>query len=77
LFHKLIELESDLNKESIHFVRIPECNEGLIDEKIEEKVERMQRVIELGRVIRDRGKTPLKFPLQVKNPILHNNLFRK
>lgn len=49
--------------ESVHFLSIPEVNEKQIDISIERKVGNMQRVIELGRVIRDRRTLPLKYPL--------------
>jgi len=50
--------------ESVHFCELPpsvEAQEG--DERIQTSVDRMQRVIELGRVIRDRQARPLKTPL--------------
>lgn len=49
--------------ESVHFLSIPSALEGQIDATIERKVGNMQRVIELGRVIRDRKTLPLKYPL--------------
>ena len=42
---------------------IPEPRKDLIDENIERAVSRMQAVIELGRVLRDRKTMPLKYPL--------------
>ncbi|GBF99525.1 hypothetical protein Rsub_11959 [Raphidocelis subcapitata] len=50
--------------ESVHFCDIPEArpaHEG--DARIEASVARMQRVIELGRAIRERQNRPLKAPL--------------
>lgn len=49
--------------ESIHYHSIPDVSEDQIDRIIERKVNHMQRVIELGRVIRDRKTLPLKYPL--------------
>lgn len=54
---------SDNSTESVHFLSIPEIIEGHIDAAIERKVATMQKVIELGRVIRDRKTLPLKYPL--------------
>ncbi len=48
---------------SVHFVMIPEPRKDLIDEDIERSVARMQAVVELGRVIRDRKTMPIKYPL--------------
>ena len=42
---------------------IPQPRKDLIDENIERAVSRMQAVIELGRVLRDRKTMPLKYPL--------------
>ncbi len=47
---------------SIHFLLVPEVNENLIDLKTEELVGVMQKVILLGRTIRDRKKLPLRLP---------------
>jgi isoleucyl-tRNA synthetase len=47
---------------SIHFLSVPEVNSGLIDTDIEKLVGVMQKVILLGRVIRDRKKLSLRHP---------------
>ncbi|KAM5148749.1 isoleucine--tRNA ligase, cytoplasmic isoform 2-T7 [Mantella aurantiaca] len=49
---------------SIHYLMLPNVRENLIDKKIEAAVSRMQSVIELGRVIRDRKTLPVKYPLK-------------
>ncbi|XP_050412605.1 isoleucine--tRNA ligase, cytoplasmic [Patella vulgata] len=49
---------------SVHFLMIPQPRESLIDEKIEGAVSKMQTVIELGRVVRDRKTLPVKYPLK-------------
>ncbi|XP_066224460.1 isoleucine--tRNA ligase, cytoplasmic [Saccopteryx leptura] len=49
---------------SIHYLMLPHVREELIDKKIESAVSRMQSVIELGRVIRDRKTIPIKYPLK-------------
>lgn len=50
-------------KESIHYLMLPSVNEALIDESIERSIARMQVVVELGRVLRDRKTIPIKYPL--------------
>ncbi|XP_059056170.1 isoleucine--tRNA ligase, cytoplasmic [Achroia grisella] len=49
--------------ESLHFNMIPEPRLDLVDTNIERAVQRMQTVIELGRVLRDRKTIPIKYPL--------------
>lgn len=50
-------------EKSIHFLMLPTPNQSLIDVDIERAVSRMQSVIELGRVVRDRKTIPQKYPL--------------
>lgn len=45
---------------SVHYLLLPKAQENLIFTEIETAVSRMQTVIELGRVIRDRKTLPLK-----------------
>ncbi|OCT83213.1 isoleucyl-tRNA synthetase 1 S homeolog isoform X1 [Xenopus laevis] len=54
----------DKDTKSIHYLMLPIAREDLIDKKIEGAVSRMQSVIELGRVIRDRKTLPVKYPLK-------------
>jgi isoleucyl-tRNA synthetase len=49
--------------DSIHFLRIPEYQDALINERIEKMVSRMQSTIELGRKIRDNKNISIKNPL--------------
>lgn len=49
--------------ESVHFNMIPDPKLDLVDTDIERAVQRMQTVIELGRVLRDRKTIPIKYPL--------------
>lgn len=66
LYRDLRKMSSDPELESIesvHFLTIPEVDEGQINNVIERKVSTMQKIIELGRVIRDRKTLPLKYPL--------------
>ncbi|XP_056381265.1 isoleucine--tRNA ligase, cytoplasmic [Hyla sarda] len=52
------------DSQSIHYLMLPPVRENLIDKKIENAVSRMQSIIELGRVIRDRKTLPIKYPLK-------------
>jgi isoleucyl-tRNA synthetase len=49
---------------SVHFLDFPKVREELFDEVIERRVGRMQSVIELGRVCRERRAIGLKTPLK-------------
>ena len=49
---------------SIHFLPFPSVRDELFDETIERQVSRMQRIIELGRVSRERRAIGLKTPLK-------------
>jgi isoleucyl-tRNA synthetase len=49
---------------SVHFLAYPEVREELFDEVVERRVGRMQKVIELGRVSRERRTIGLKTPLK-------------
>lgn len=48
---------------SVHFVEMPQFNESLIKLEIEETVKRMQKIIEIGRKLRDNKKISLKTPV--------------
>lgn len=54
---------TDVKEDSVHYLMLPEPNQSLIDKIIERAVARMQSVIELGRVLRDRKTIPIKYPL--------------
>lgn len=58
-----LEKESDLYEDSVHFLRIPDYKENLIDYKIEEIMKNMISVIELGRQLREQKKILLKKPV--------------
>lgn len=49
---------------SVHFLTFPDVREELFDANIERRVGRMQRVIELARLSRDRRTVSLKTPLK-------------
>jgi isoleucyl-tRNA synthetase len=48
---------------SVHYLMLPTARQELIDEGIERAVGRMQAVVDLGRVLRDRKTMPIKYPL--------------
>lgn len=48
---------------SIHYVRMPEYKQEFINTEIEETVKRMQKIIEIGRKLRDNKKISLKTPV--------------
>ncbi|XP_066285526.1 isoleucine--tRNA ligase, cytoplasmic-like isoform X3 [Branchiostoma lanceolatum] len=52
------------NVDSVHYLMLPKPREKLIDQQIERSVSRMQSVIEVSRVIRDRKTIPVKYPLK-------------
>lgn len=54
---------SDDSKASVHFLMLPDTIDDVIDVDIERAVSRMQAVIDLARVIRERNTLPLKYPL--------------
>lgn len=63
MMYQQIKVVAKLSVESIHYLMLPEPTESLINIDIERAVTRMQSVIELGRVLRDRKTVPVKYPL--------------
>ncbi|EKE42334.1 hypothetical protein ENUP19_0071G0009 [Entamoeba nuttalli] len=59
-------------EESVHFVQIPEPLEQFHDAKLEEVVDALKKIIELGRSARDKKILPLKQPLR-KITIIHGS----
>jgi len=51
------------NSASVHYLMLPTAREDLIYEDVERAVSRMQSVVDLGRVLRDRKTMPIKYPL--------------
>jgi isoleucyl-tRNA synthetase len=49
---------------SVHFLMVPKVNKSYFDSAIERTVSRMQKVIELGRYLREKNILPLKTPLR-------------
>ncbi|KAL2006689.1 hypothetical protein VTN00DRAFT_9357 [Thermoascus crustaceus] len=61
--HIPTSLQGEDNR-SVHFLSFPEVREELFDEVVERRVARMQRVIELARISRERRSIGLKSPLK-------------
>ena len=58
------EIYKDLtNEESVHLADFPECNESLIDEKLEEKMDLVRDLISLGRNVREENKVKVRQPI--------------
>lgn len=57
---------------SVHFLLFPDVREELFDAEVERRVSRMQRVIELARVSRERRTLGLKTPLKTLVVIHHD-----
>ncbi|KAK3117256.1 isoleucine--tRNA ligase [Teratosphaeriaceae sp. CCFEE 6253] len=62
--HLPASLTKDQDIRSVHFLRFPSVREALFDPVVERRVGRMQKVIELGRLARDRRTLSLKTPLK-------------
>ncbi|PFH57835.1 hypothetical protein XA68_14528 [Ophiocordyceps unilateralis] len=60
---------------SVHFLLFPEVRQGLFDAEVERRVARMQRVIELARVSRERRSIGLKTPLRSLVVIHHDQQY--
>lgn len=58
-----LDKDSEYMEDSIHYLRIPTPKEELIDEKIEQIMNNMIDVIELGRQTREKNKIALKKPV--------------
>lgn len=56
--------DSPLNVKSVHWTPMPEFEEALIDEQIESTVSNMQNAIETARLVRDKIKISMKYPLR-------------
>jgi isoleucyl-tRNA synthetase len=59
----VINKESKLFSESIHFLMIPDSEEKLIDAQIQRVLADTQEIIETGRKLRDKKKISLKHPI--------------
>ena len=63
MYQRIRILDEDETPGSVHFGMMPTANLSIIDKNIERAVARMQAVVELGRVMRDRRTVPIKYPL--------------
>ncbi|TGO44619.1 hypothetical protein BOTNAR_0781g00030 [Botryotinia narcissicola] len=68
------ELQAE-DPRSVHFLAFPDVREELFDVDVERRVGRMQRVIELGRVSRERRSIGLKTPLKTFIVIHHDPFY--
>ena len=58
------EIYKDLTKEeSVHLADYPVCDESLIDEKLEEKMDLVRDLISLGRNVREENKVKVRQPI--------------
>lgn len=58
------EMTKNQDTESVHFLLLPQARDSLINTAIEKAVARLQTVVELGRIVRDRNTLPMKYPLK-------------
>lgn len=63
MFQRLRLLNKEKIEGSVHFQMMPASTKKYINLPIERAVSRMQAVVELGRVMRDRRTVPIKYPL--------------
>jgi isoleucyl-tRNA synthetase len=51
-------------EESVHYIMLPEYNKDFVFLEVEDKVANMQRIVELGRALREQKKIELKQPVE-------------
>lgn len=73
MYQHLQKLDKNSKKGSVHYQMMPVADIKLINLPIERAVSRMQAVVEIGRIIRDRKTVPIKYPLP-EVVIVHRNL---
>lgn len=61
---KFLTRDAKVDERSVHFLPFPEARQEYIDPVIERQVTRMQTVIELGRLARDKANVSVKTPLR-------------
>lgn len=64
MYQRLRLLDQNTKPGSVHYEMMPSSNTGNINLPMERAVARMQAVVELGRVMRDRRTVPIKYPLE-------------
>lgn len=67
------EAGNKIEYKSIHFLSVPECNQSLIETNTENLVGLMQKVILIGRIIRDRKNLPLRHPIKKLVIVIENH----
>jgi isoleucyl-tRNA synthetase len=70
IYRNLSALQEKTTAESVHLELFPACDEGSVDIQLEDAVARMQRVILLGRSLRNERKVKVRMPLSILT-ILH------
>ncbi len=70
IYTNLVTLQEAGAEESVHLEPFPDYDESQVDTRLEEAVTRMQRVILLGRSLRNERKIKVRIPLQTLT-ILH------
>lgn len=63
MFQRLVQLNEHPLPGSVHYQMMPVCDRAHVRDDVELSVQRMQTVIELGRVLRDRNTMPTKYPV--------------
>lgn len=61
--------------ESVHYLMMPRANPDLFDERLERLFARMQDIVDLGRILRDRKTIPVKYPLPELIVINHDSQY--
>ena len=70
IYTNLVTLQEAGTEESVHLEPFPDYDESQVDTRLEDAVARMQRVILLGRSLRNERKVKVRIPLQTLT-ILH------
>lgn len=65
IYLNLMTLQADTALESVHLEHFPLVDDSRVDGVLEDSVDRMQRVILLGRSLRNERKVKVRIPLQV------------
>lgn len=63
MYQQLVKLNRQPNDESVHYQMMPVSHRPFIRSDVEQAVLRMQSVIELGRVLRERKTMAIKYPV--------------
>ncbi|XP_063707236.1 isoleucine--tRNA ligase, cytoplasmic-like [Culicoides brevitarsis] len=77
MYQRLRLLDENSPAGSVHYQMMPNPNKQRINLDVERAVGRMQAVVELGRVMRDRRTVPIKYPLPELIVIQQNEEYHK